>query len=76
MGPRVPFLSVYEAGELQRVTQVEYQLNNNKTKRACIQHNIIVHAKMNTVEPLITDSPRSGQPLYSGQVPSYRLNLA
>ena len=29
-----------------------------------------------TVEPLITDPPRSGQPLYSGQVPCYRLNLA
>ena len=29
-----------------------------------------------TVEPPITDPPRSGQPLYSGQVPCYRLNLA
>ena len=29
-----------------------------------------------TVEPLITDPPRSRQPLYSGQVPCYRLNLA
>ena len=28
------------------------------------------------IATLITDPPRSGQPLYNGQVPCYRLNLA
>ena len=56
----------YDLRDLSMQTQREksYILKINRIHDAC------------TVEPLITDPPRSGQPLYSGQVPCYRLNLA
>ena len=36
---------------------------------------IIIVKRCNTVEPPITDPPRSGQPPYTGHTPCYRLKL-
>ena len=67
-----------ETGRIMGVACLEFRGENFRgwLKNREIHENFLPRKFPATVEPLITDPPRSGQPLYSGQVPCYRLNLA
>ena len=71
----MPFLFFIHLYIINANTQ--YALSNvNSTEGHIISTNIkIVNNKWITVEPPITDPPRSRQPLYSGQRLCYRLKL-